>query len=203
MTSEHANVRMLANHNGNMNPRGKPEAFTPKENAAMRHVLRVQHERLKAKHRGWTQEKTGQLIGVSQQTAGKLLGHGAAGFSRPTALKLAEMCGFDSPESMLRELGAQADPKEAPTGWAMRDLAVASARRMGYDEEVISRVVAKYGDSRYASMPARWWMDRIVHEAAERDAERAAAEPPPSSNAKAPFSGAASSSKIKAARRRA
>lgn len=182
---EDANVRMYAEQNRLVaHARGKPEAFTAEENRALRAILRGQYESLRKQGKVKNQTQMGVLIGVGQQTAGKLLGTGASGFSRPTALKLAQLCGFDSPETMLRELGAQADPSKAPQGWATRDHAVSLARSIGYDEGAIERVVAKYTEDRYRGLPARWWMDRIVHEQSEQDAERtAAAAAPPSTPA--------------------
>ncbi len=153
----------------------KPEAFTERENAAMRHVLKTLRDR-----HGWSQAETGRRLNIGQQAAGVILNK-SGGFSRPTALALAVLCGFDSPESMLEDLGARADAKKAPEGWGDRDLAAGIARRLGYEERAIERVIAKYTDSRYASQPSRWWMDRIVHEAAELAAERTAAPPAPAS----------------------
>lgn len=142
----------------------------------MRHVLKTLKERGK-----WSQTTTGKQLGIGQQAAGHILNKGG-GFSRPTALRLAELCGFDSPESMLADLGALAKRQDAPEGWFERDLAAGSARRLGYEEAAIDRVIARFGAPQYAQQPARWWMDRIVHEAAGMAAEREIAPPPPSAS---------------------
>lgn len=152
--------------------RGKPEAFTEAENAALSSELRG----LIAKH-GWTQGEAGARLGVNQQNAGKLAG-GRQGFSRPTAVKLAALCGWDGPESMLRDLGVKAEARDAPKGWPARDIAVSSARRIGYPEVAIESVVARYASTQYANRPSVWWMDRIVATAHEFAAEP---EPPPPS----------------------
>jgi hypothetical protein len=138
----------------------------------MRFVLR----KLKDQN-GWSQGETGRRLGIGQQAAGVILNkHG--GFSRPTALELAKMCGFASPEDMLDDLGALADPKAAPSGWWNRDLAVGAARRIGYPEQALALVIARFAGDRYANMPSRWWMDRIVNVAAELEAESAVPAPP-------------------------
>lgn len=137
----------------------------------MRFILRRLKERGK-----WSQEVTGKRLGIGQQSVGKILSKNG-GFSRPTALALARLSGFESPEDMLRDLGVLADVKDAPEGWVERDLAVGTARRIGYEDAAIDRVIARHATSEYASKPARWWMDRIVYEAAlARDVEA----PPPS-----------------------
>src|SRR5688572_25537936 len=101
---ENANVRNLSTHNTDVaRGRGKPEAFTPEENRALRQILRGQYEYLQKIGKVRNQTDMGRLIGIGQQTAGKLLGFGPHGFSRPTALELAKICGFDSPETLLRE----------------------------------------------------------------------------------------------------
>lgn len=157
--------------------RGKVASFTDRENQAMSHVLRTL-----VQQNNWTQAEAGRRIDVNQQNAGKLI-NGHAGFSRPTAVKLAEICGFDSPETLLRDLGAKAEAKDAPKGWNDRDIAVGAARRMGYPDAAIEAVVAQYTTSEYASRKARWWNDRIVAKTAELEATQPA-EPPISLSAK-------------------
>lgn len=154
--------------------RGKVSSFTEKENRAMSHVLKTLTEQNK-----WTQAEAGLRVDVNQQNAGKLI-NGQAGFSRPTAVRLAALCGFDSPETMLRELGAKAEVKDAPKGWNERDIAVGAMRRAGYPETAIEAVVAQYATSEYANRKSRWWADRIVARAAEMDA--AQVEAPPSTS---------------------
>lgn len=154
----------------------KPEAFTKTENAAMRHVLATMKERL-----GWSQAETGKRLGIGQQAVGTILNR-RGGFSLPTAMALAQLAGFESPIAMLRDLGALADPKAAPGGWPDRDLALGHARRLGYPEAAIERVLARFTEQRYASMPPRWWMDAVVFETKALEAELAVPAPPPSAS---------------------
>lgn len=141
----------------------------------MREELRAIKERNRL-----SDAKVGELIGVGQQTANSFL-RGKTGLGRASALRLAIQCGYDSPETMLRELGVLASASDAKEGWADRDLAVGIARRLRYDEAVIQRVIAKFTEDRYKSMTARWWNDRIVHEAAEVEAEKLVPPAPASS----------------------
>lgn len=181
LITDHANARKAVSQDRCMpRARGKPESFTALENAVLRKVLRGQYEWLLKHKKIKTQSDFAVVMQTSQQTMGRLLGSGQTGMSRPTALRLAEICGFDSPESLLRDVGALADREKAPQGWNNRDLVVRNASAFGYDIEAIDRVVAQYTESRYATLPPRWWMDRIVHEQAQRDAERQAPPPPPS-----------------------
>lgn len=178
-----ANARKNSIQNPVVANRGKPEAFTDTENRALRRILRSQYAYLRKHKKVRNQAEMGSLLKISQQSAARLMGTSQAGFSRPTALELARICGFDSPETLLRELGADARVDEAPRGWALRDLAVRNARSIGYEEAVLDRVVAKFADAQYAWMSARWWNERIVAEQAERDAMLAIPAPPPSETA--------------------
>lgn len=150
----------------------------------MRKILRDQYDHLRRIGKIKNQEQMGRLLGIGQQSAGKLLGTGGTGFSRPTAVKLAELCGFDSPETLLRESGHV--ERAAPEGWQVRELAMTLARRADFDDETLERVRIRYAESRYASMSTRWWTERIVHEQSQRDAEAQAPEAPKSTPAPAP-----------------
>ncbi len=140
----------------------KPETFTAKENAELRRVLKELQGR-----EGWSQRELGEALDIGQQGAGTLLRGG--GFGRFTANKLALRFGFLSGDELLRARGAMADPMTVPQGWQTREMAVGIARSMGYPEEILRRVVVKYQESQYSSLPPRWWNDRIVNEAREQD----------------------------------
>lgn len=155
-------------HNGSVAGR-KPETFTPAENDALRKVLRETREK-----NGWSQLKVGELLNISQQTAGTILNRGG-GFGRPTALKLAELLGFGGPEELLESLGALASAKAAAPGtWRWRELAAGLARRSGVRERAIERVNARYTESEYLSRDTVWWMNKYTAEELEM-----AVTPPP------------------------
>lgn len=149
---------------------GKPAAFTDEENRAMRNVLRSLKERNK-----WTQEEVGRRLGLTQQAAGTILNKNG-NFGRKSALALAQMCGFDGPESMLRDLGVTTKPA-AQGAWVDREIAAGYARRLNCDELAIERVIARYGESQYMSRDAKWWVERFIHEDRELADERRDAPP--------------------------
>lgn len=144
----------------------KPESFTPDENEALRAALRALCE-----ERGWKTAEAGRQLKIGQQAASRLL-NGKGGFSRPTAEQLAVLLGVDGANALVRSAGASPNPMTVPRGWGDRELAVTIARRLGYEEEVIRRVVVKFQEDQYKSRTARWWNDRIVIEAAEYQATR-------------------------------
>jgi transcriptional regulator with XRE-family HTH domain len=152
-------------HNERMAGR-KPESFTDAENAALRTALQALCD-----ERGWKTAEAGRQLDITQQSASRLLNK-RGGWSRPTAEKLARLLGADGANAILRTAGAMANPMTVPQGWSDRDLAVSIARRYGYEEEVIRRVVVKYQDDHNKSRNARWWNDRIVIESAEYKATR-------------------------------
>lgn len=150
----------------------KPETFTPEENAELRKALAELRDR-----ENWSQAKLGDALGIGQQGAGQLLRGG--GFGRLTANKLAAFFGYLSGDEFLRARGAMADWTTVPQGWQTREMAVTVARQLGYPEEVIRRVVAKYQESQYSAASPRWWNDRIVNEAREQEeTARLQATPP-------------------------
>lgn len=158
----------------------KPEAFTDVENRALRSVLRTLREQNK-----WNQTQTGQAIGIGQQAASQIL-NSNGGFARPTALRLARLCGFDSPESMLADLGAlNQGPTGPKTGWEQRDFAATLARRAPVAEEAILRVQGRYEGNEYWNRPTKWWLERYLQEDRDLEEERKAAirEAPKSSPA--------------------
>ena len=155
---------------------GNPAAFSAEENAQLQKILRGMFEYLKTHGKVRNQTDMGRLLGLSQQSTARLLGSRPAGFGRVTALRLAELAGFDSPETMLREDRGNKDVP-VPEQWTTRDLAVRLARAVPYDEEAIQRVVGRFVDAQYRHQTTRWWMDRIKVAADELDAERLAPAP--------------------------
>lgn len=132
----------------------------------MRFVLRGLKDQNK-----WTQEEVGKRLGGLTQQAAQTILNKNGNFSRQTALKLAEICGFDSPESMLRDLGTAPKPPVAGQ-WTDRDIAAGVARRLGVDEQAIERVVGRYGEAQFMSRPAKWWVERFIQEDRELEEER-------------------------------
>lgn len=149
----------------------KRKAFTDAQNAIFREELRQLID-----DEGWSQAKVGEALKIRQQSVGRLK-HGVDGFSYASALELAKLRGLDSPHALIaRRTGS---PSGVAEPWAGRDAALLLARRVPYDEAAIKRVVARFAAESFASRPTRWWLDRIVHEAAELDAERAESPTPP------------------------
>ncbi len=160
----------------------KPETFNDKENAALRDALRKLKD-----DRGWSQVETGRQLGIGQQAAGTILNR-KGGFSFPTAEKLAELLLVSGPRDIISAAGATPHPMRVPQGWGNRDLAVSIARRLSYDEEVIRRVVVKYQEQTYQTLPAKWWNERIVNEAREQAEVAALRQATPSRPPAAPKS---------------
>lgn len=146
----------------------------------MRKVLRD----LKDRNR-WTQAEVGRRLGSLTQQAASTILNKNGNFSRRSALKLAEMCGFDSPESLLSDIGKKDKKEPAAGGWAIRDFAIGQARRLGVEDEAIQRVVQRYGESRFVGRDAVWWMEKFIHEQRELEEERRerrrSTPPPPES----------------------
>lgn len=74
----------------NRKRKGHPTSFTAEQNRLLRSALRD----LK-RERGLSQATVGDLLGVSQQTAGRLLSSAKAGLSYGTATVLARSLGFE------------------------------------------------------------------------------------------------------------
>lgn len=77
--------------------RGQPRAFTDPQNAALHEGLR---ELLRRKD--LSQAALGELLGVSQQGARRLMKFEEAGFSHPTATTLVRILGFSSVDTFFR-----------------------------------------------------------------------------------------------------
>jgi transcriptional regulator with XRE-family HTH domain len=140
--------------------RGRQETFPEADNDTLRDLLRA-FVRAKEAEPGWNQTRLGELLGVTQQTAGRYLRDGK--FSYPAAARLAALLGAASVDELLSRGRAQ----DVATPWSGRDEAVSAARRFGYEARAIDCVVARFTDETYAHRPTRWWLDRIVHEATE------------------------------------
>jgi hypothetical protein len=80
--------------------RGHPEVFTTDQNAELRAALRE----LQRQH-NHSQAALGALLGIAQQTAGRLLRLDAAGFSYASATRLVRACGFGGVDSFFRARG--------------------------------------------------------------------------------------------------
>lgn len=140
--------------------RGKPEAFTKPENAAMRARLKELID-----ENGWSQQAAGEHLGVGQQAIGTILRGG--GFARPTAVALARVCGFDSPELFIAQLTKMPQKDSTPHApgatWFYRDIAIQHARQEGFPEEVLRRVQERYSEEKENSFhKSPWWTTRIV-----------------------------------------
>jgi hypothetical protein len=149
---------------------GKPEAFSEEENRVLRAALgRLQRDR------GVTQRELGELLGIAQQNAGRLLSaNGRGGMGRSTANHLARALGYRDAEHLLLEAGVLAAMKQPPAGrWGWRDTAVGAARSMGFDEAAIHAVVSRFTDDGSRFRPMKWWITKIADEDRELAAERA------------------------------
>ncbi len=88
--------------------RGHPEVFTEQQNAELRGAL----AELKSK-RNYSQTAVGEILGVGQQAAGRLLKSDAAGFSYATATRLVRFLGYAGVDTFFRAKGV-ALPSEPP-----------------------------------------------------------------------------------------
>lgn len=158
----------------------KPETFNKAENEALRRALRGFVERA-----GSQAKAAAELKIIGQQAIGHILNRGG-GFSLPTANALAVALGYEDAKAIINAAGAAPNPMTVPQGWANRELAVSIARRLGYPEEVIRRVVVKFQEDSHRNRTARWWNDRIVIEAAEYAAVQGSEPPPPPASAARP-----------------
>lgn len=164
---------------------GKPEAYTPEENAVLRAALRRMRELEEL-----TQAGVGAIIGVEQQNAGRLLAAGSkVGMGRATANRLARHIGFRDAEHLLLETGVLAEMQLPPPArssmgvtWTERDRAVRLAPTLGYDLAAVEAVVARFTDDTSRHRPMKWWFDKFFAE------ERDRAETPPTVVPAAPAS---------------
>lgn len=76
---------------GTSKRKGHPSAFSVEQNRLLRQALRDLR-----RSRALSQEQVGVLLGVSQQSAGRLLSPARAGLSYGTATSLARELGFAS-----------------------------------------------------------------------------------------------------------
>lgn len=143
---------------------GKRQVFSDEENNVLRAALRKFRDT-----NDLTQKQIGELLGIEQQNAGRLLAKGRAGMSRDTANKFARTVGFRDAEHFLLENGVFAQLEEPPQGnpWYQRDAAVTYARKLGYPEAAITAVITRYGSHDYTSKEMKWWNNRIVLESLE------------------------------------
>lgn len=80
--------------------RGQPSAFTAEQNEALRSELAEVHAR-----KSLTQAKLGEILGVNQQNAGRLLR--SAGFSYVSATRLVRFLGYAGVDTFFRAKGVR------------------------------------------------------------------------------------------------
>lgn len=150
---------------------GKQEAFSQDENRTLRAALR----KLFA-DRKLNQMQLGAILGIKQQSAGRLLSEKiAAGMGRNTANKLARELGFSDAEHLLLEMDVS-EFSDAPRDrtWADRDAAAKIARRLGYEETAIQTVIWRYTEVAEArTRPVKWWVTKFGDEERDAAADRA------------------------------
>lgn len=90
--------------------RGQPRAFTDRQNAALHAALAELQ-----KKRALSQKALGTLLGIGQQSAGRLERSEAAGFSNGTAGALVRALGYASVETFFRARGVltSSEPPQA------------------------------------------------------------------------------------------
>jgi transcriptional regulator with XRE-family HTH domain len=148
--------------------RGKKEVFSPEENSILRAALRKLRE-----ERGLSQEALGALLGMTQQTAGRLVST-EGGMGRVTANALARELGYNDAEHYLREVGilALVDGRAADAeSSSEREVAIVVARRLEYDDGAVEAVLARYADAETRGRSIRWWLTKFGDEERERAAD--------------------------------
>lgn len=109
-----------------------------------------------------TQAELGDVIGVSQQIAGRLLGDGHAGLSYGVASRIAKLQGFDGVDAFFRDRKLTEDHTIDKVGH--RGFAIRIARQLGATEPAIGRVLARCKGPLYEKRPARWWLEQFLSE---------------------------------------
>jgi len=153
---------------------GKPEAFTPEENAALRAAL-VEYKA----STGLSDREIGDQIGIEQQNVSAKRKSG--GFSRPTAIALVKQLGYPTVEDFLAEKGVLAALKPAPQGsaWGDRDMAVRIASAMKLDPGAVDAVVKRHTDPAAKHWPCKRWVDKFIAEDKEWELDGRAGKAPP------------------------
>jgi hypothetical protein len=166
---------------------GKQPNFSAEQVQALRRALREYHARQEAKAEAcgerWSQGRTAEAIGVSQQVAGRLLGKETAGLSNPTAIAIVSLEGFDGVDEFFR---AHTPSTVVPANErGNRDLGIKLAQRAGIADAAIDLVLAGHASSQYDNRPAKWWLKKFVD--ADDDLERfKPPDPPPTAPQAAP-----------------
>lgn len=157
-------------------------------------LLRAEIQRLK-ESLGITQGGVGDLLGITQQTASKILS-GDSGIGYQTATKLAEALGYDGVDSLLDDLGLGKAEAHADV-FPERQLAARIARVLGASNTAIARVRDRCTGDAYAERRARWWVEEFLH---ETDAEQVGKSSPPGGSPRGE-GGHKSSGKMRAGKR--
>lgn len=155
---------------------GKRQVFSDRENEVLRAALRRLRD-----EKELTQKELGELLGMRQQNAGRLVGAAKTGMSRDAANRLARRLGYRDAEHYLLEVGVFSGLEQPPAGshWRDRDTAVNIARKLGYAEEAIQAVIKRFGAHDYSAKVVRWWVDQIVLESLALASERSTELPIP------------------------
>lgn len=159
---------------------GKPANFTPEQIQALRRALRDYHERQQGLDSPWSQKRTADAIGVSQQVAGRLLGKEMAGLSLPTALAIVRLEGFETLDAFFAAHSPSPVNPAAQRG--NRDLGIILARRAGMADAAIAAVLDRYASSQYDNRPVKWWLGKFLAEDDDLDLMRPS-DPPPAAPA--------------------
>jgi hypothetical protein len=143
--------------------RGKPETFTEEQLNA----LRTEFKKWCAQQAPppLTQQQIGDIIGVSQQTAGRFLRTAHAGVSYQTATAIVQRLGFSGVDAFFDQRGLR-KPPPAPSGgaWENREAAIVMGRRMRLRESALRRVVERFAEDRFKARDIRFWLDRFQRE---------------------------------------
>lgn len=163
---------------------GKPSNFTAEQLQALRRALRDYHARQTARESQWSQGRTGDAIGVSQQVAGRLLGKEMAGLALPTAQAIVRLEGFQSLDEFFAAHEPSAvNPANQP---GHRDLAITLARRAGLADAAVRNVLDRYVSSQFHNRPVKWWLAKFVAEDDDLDlgiGSPSSMPPPPTADA--------------------
>lgn len=142
---------------------GKPADFVDEDTQLLRDAAIQLKEQ-----RNLSGVELGKLLGIAQQNASRFT-KGNGGISRNTANRLAEALGYRDSEGLLREAKAvRGMVLKLGNVWASRDSAVRVAQAVGWPQDCIDAVLARYPGPEMSRRETRWWLEQIALEAIGR-----------------------------------
>jgi hypothetical protein len=139
---------------------GKQSGYTPEEMGRLRALANELHDG------GMSDEKLGQLMGMTQQNANRFRRGG--GIHRISANRLVAARDFPDAESFLREGGLMAGVEISKKGgkWSAKRAAERIVLEAGFDPDVVSRFLEERSSPADAKHPLKWWLVQLAFEEA-------------------------------------